>query len=185
MNLNERMRALKERLSQGVQVVSADQLFPTPVDLARRLVELAEPRPGLRWLEPSAGTGRLLDAVFAVDPEAEIEAVEINPHLVEHLRHRYPDALVFSGDFIDYGDSTPDRIVMNPPFSNGMDVKHILRAYDLLAVGGILAAICADGPRQRKALQTIAESYEPLELAFVESGTRVNVALLIMKKYAK
>lgn len=181
-SMDERMQALKERLVTGVQVVRAEQLFPTPPELARRLIEAAEPSPGLTWLEPSAGTGRLLDALLAVDPDAEVEAVEINPQLVEHLRHRYPSAIVFCGDFMDYQDAAPERIIMNPPFSNAQDVRHILHAFNLLAPGGILAAICADGPRQRKALQPLAESYEPLELAFVESGTSVNAALLVMRK---
>jgi len=36
---------LKESLKAGVKVVSAPQLFPTPADLARRVVELADIRP--------------------------------------------------------------------------------------------------------------------------------------------
>ena len=49
--------AMREQLAQGVQVVSAPQLFPTPATLAARMVELADIQPGHAVLEPSAGTG--------------------------------------------------------------------------------------------------------------------------------
>lgn len=38
-----------------------------------------------------------------------------------------------------------DRIVMNPPFSNGQDAEHIHHAYELLKPGGKLVAIAGEG----------------------------------------
>lgn len=52
--------AMRKGLRAGVQVVSAPQLFPTPPELAARMVELANIMDGDRVLEPSAGTGRLV-----------------------------------------------------------------------------------------------------------------------------
>ncbi|ULQ47391.1 hypothetical protein JN531_003700 [Flagellatimonas centrodinii] len=38
-----------------------------------------------------------------------------------------------------------DRIIMNPPFSDGRDMKHVRHAYDLLRPGGRIVAIMGEG----------------------------------------
>lgn len=38
-----------------------------------------------------------------------------------------------------------DRIVMNPPFSNGRDIQHVQHAYNLLKPGGRIVAIMGEG----------------------------------------
>ena len=44
------------------------------------------------------------------------------------------------------GDSSGyDRIVMNPPFSNNLDIQHVRHAYDLLRPGGRIVAIVGEG----------------------------------------
>jgi hypothetical protein len=73
------MAAMRQTLAIGVTVVSAPQLFPTPPELARQVVELADIAPGMTLLEPSAGTGALLKAVReATDEQAICTAVELN-----------------------------------------------------------------------------------------------------------
>ena len=86
----EKFEALADALAAGVKVVSAPQLFPTPPEIARRVVALAEIGPRMRVLEPSAGTGNLLAAIGS---GLDTVAVEINPR-----GHRgYPD-LTHSAD---------------------------------------------------------------------------------------
>ena len=182
-------QALAEQARAGVQVVAAPQLFPTPPHLAARMVELAEIEPGQRVLEPSAGTGNLLRAVFDAAP-VHVVGVEINEALVRGLRSswlqvgqesrldlRCADFLACNGDL-----GTFDRILMNPPFANGFDIKHILHAVGLLRPGGLLVALCANGPRQQEALRPRADLWEDLTPgAFKEAGTNVNVALLVIR----
>ena len=59
------IQALARRHEEGTapKAVSAWQLFPTPPEIAAQMVTLAGIEPGHRVLEPSAGTGRLLDAI--------------------------------------------------------------------------------------------------------------------------
>jgi len=177
---------LRAALGAGVQVVSAPQLFPTPPEVADRLIELAEIEGGQRILEPSAGTGRLIDACgIATDWECELVAVELNAALTgglkakyrpEHVRVVQADFLTCNGDLGQF-----DRVVMNPPFSSGADIRHILHARTFLKPGGKLVAICADGPRQRETLQAIADHWEPLEEgAFSEEGTNVRAAIVVL-----
>lgn len=185
----EKANGLRTALRAGVQVVAANQLFPTPPELAARMVAMAEIRPGMTVLEPSAGTGRLLGAL----PDGvQATAIEINQALAAGLRDRFQalrDAgqmAILQGDFLaTYPDDPPtglglfDRVVMNPPFENAADVEHILRAVRFLKPGGRLVALCAAGPRQQDALGGcgLGATWEPLGAGLFE-GTGVSVALV-------
>ncbi|PYQ57641.1 MAG: SAM-dependent methyltransferase [Acidobacteria bacterium] len=146
------------------------------------MVELAEIEPEHRALEPSAGTGNLLKAI---GPSPDKVAVEINPGLVELLaRAGFSGLHIHQGDFLECNGEIGafDRIVMNPPFSKGVDIKHIRHALDHLRPGGVLVALCANGSRQRNALQPLADLWEDLPPgSFKEAGTGVNVALLVIR----
>jgi tRNA1(Val) A37 N6-methylase TrmN6 len=127
---------MRESLRAGVQIVTAPQLFPTPRALAERVAKIADVKPGHRVLEPSAGTGALLGAIggrmFAHNPEAgAVSAVEINQSLADRLRQEFPLTHVICDDFLKCnGDlGAFDRIVMNPPFANADDIKHIKHAF--------------------------------------------------------
>lgn len=177
-----KFKALKEiQRTGGVQVVVADQLFPTPPDIAARMVELADIEDGHRVLEPSAGTGNILRAIRQ-ESDAAVVAIEINPELARVLS--LDNTVVRCADFLTCVDETGfDRIVMNPPFKNGEDIKHIMHAAGMLKPGGVLVALCANGPRQNAALAHWATqsggTWEVLpEGSFSESGTGVNVAML-------
>lgn len=141
-------------------------------------------------LEPSAGTGSLLGAIGArwYETGGRAVAVEINQGLCDRLRTEFPLTDVRCADFLQCnGDLGKfDRVVMNPPFENGADIKHILHARRFLKPGGRLVALCANGPRQQAALKTLAEdtggTYEPLPAGTFEAqGTSVNVALLVIE----
>jgi protein-L-isoaspartate O-methyltransferase len=183
---NAEFQALKHAAKAGVQVVTANQLFPTPPELAKRLVELADIQPGNRVLEPSAGTGNLLRAM----PEhCESVAIEIDPKLSSRLRafdEAYPhlvsvwvgkDFLECTGEFLGMFD----RIVMNPPFERGSDIKHIKHAMGFLRPGGKLVAICAAGPRQRDELSTLGEWIDLPDGSFKEQGTNVSTAIVVIE----
>lgn len=176
------MAALKQSLKAGVQTVSAPQLFPTPPDIAARMVEFAEIEPHHRILEPSAGTGNLLKAIAATVTCDKV-AVEINPTLAKIAQSWTVDP-VLCADFLTCNGNlgTFDRIVMNPPFIHGADIQHILHARHFLKPGGKIVALCANGPRQQAQLQPIAETWEALPAgSFAEEGTGVSVALLTIR----
>jgi protein-L-isoaspartate O-methyltransferase len=174
--------ALKDALKAGVKVVSAPQLFPTPRELAARMVELADIRAGHRVLEPSAGTGAIVDAL---PDQASITAVEINNSLCRRLNTMPKITRTVEADFLECnGDLGKfDRILMNPPFQNGADIQHITHALKFLKPDGILVAICANGPRQNDKLRPIVDErggeWEELpEGTFKDQGTGVRTVLL-------
>lgn len=192
--------AMRASLAAGVQVVAVPQLFPTPPDVARRVVQLADVRPGQTVLEPSAGTGPLVRAVqdaFCGADCGRVVAVELSGGLVqrlEQLRNRTLDANsanfeIIGADFLEWNlasripgipDRLFDRIVMNPPFKDGADIQHIQHARRMLKSGGRLVAICANGPRQQRALQGEAVIWEELPAGTFD-GTNVRAAIVVLE----
>jgi phospholipid N-methyltransferase len=179
--------AMKATLKAGIKVQAVNQLFPTPAHLAKVMVDLAKIEPGHTVLEPSAGTGAILDAIATKAPGAKVFAVEINHGLCETLSQRTsaPDGVcrdVLQGDFLEcFGLGLFDKILMNPPFENGTDIKHIQHAAKMLKPGGTLVAICANGPRQQAALKPMASNWSPLPAGtFKDAGTGVNTVLLVI-----
>lgn len=180
----DEVQAMKQAIKAGVQVVTAPQLFPTPPDIADQMVALAEIGPGMTVLEPSAGTGNIMQAIINDDQAQSIVAVEINSDLASRLQFEYPLSFVHCMDFLGYGRGyLVDRIIMNPPFSNGSDIKHINHAFSMLKPGGRLVALCANGPRQQAAFMDLADHWEDLPVgSFASHGTGVNVALMVIDK---
>jgi len=128
------------QLRARVQVVSAPQLFPTPAPLAARMVGMAGIMPGHAVLEPSAGTGRILEALDAACPVASLSvtAAELNHALAAALTARFSQARTICRDFLECGEEleTFDRILMNPPFVQAQDIDHIRHALTFLKPAG-------------------------------------------------
>lgn len=139
------------------------QLFVTPAPVCDRLVTLAEISNRDHILEPSAGTGAILRAIRDTAPGAMCDAVEINSGLVRYLRDNFNGVRVQCGDFMEWQPvQYYSRIIMNPPFSHGQDIRHILRAFSLLRPGGVLVAVCLNGPRQQEKLLAFSDVREEL-----------------------
>ncbi|MFY3590617.1 MULTISPECIES: TRM11 family SAM-dependent methyltransferase [Achromobacter] len=181
-----RILGLSHNLQAGVHPIAANQLFVSGAALADQVVTLADIRPGARVFDPSAGTGDLLAAATRIRPGVQLLAVEIDARLAAGLRARMPEASVTVADFLEVDPAAlglVDRIVMNPPFRNGADIKHIEHARRFLAPGGRLVAICANGPRQQESLRpgvlAAGGSWEPLPSdAFKHAGTAVRAVML-------
>jgi 16S rRNA G1207 methylase RsmC len=174
---------MAESLRAGVQVVSAPNLFPTPPEVAQRVVELAEIGPGMEVLEPSAGTGSLIAAIREAEPTATVTAVELVGTLAERLQRTFTqNVTVRAHDFLAIPTGGVfDRIVMNPPFDHGADIRHVEHARRFLAEGGRLVAIVANGPRQREKFEPIARVWVDLP-AGTFAGTNVNAAIMVIDR---
>lgn len=169
------------------RAVSAYQLFQTPAVLAQRMAAILNPKPGARILEPSAGLGRLIDALTPFAP-AEIVAVENAPQCAGELfAQNRQGVTIKQRDFLSLTTAdigTFDGILMNPPFHMRSDIKHIEHARTFLRPGGKLVAICLDGYKRAETLQPIADSWETLPPStFKETGTNVNCALVVISNH--
>lgn len=115
--------------------------FPTPTPLAKHIVSIADIQPGMSVLEPSAGAGHIADEV---PKDANLICVERNYHLAEVLRGKKYKTVYT--DFLTWGPGQKfDRIFMNPPFENLVDIDHVMKAHNHLANAGKMVAIMGAG----------------------------------------
>jgi 16S rRNA G1207 methylase RsmC len=131
--------------------------FPTPGPVSEQLIAVACIEPGNRILEPSAGSGSLIDAVRQSYTGVHVTYCEMNCFLLDLLREKYdgsPDIQFLGRDFLEIDprnrEERFDRIIMNPPFEQGQDIDHVLHACQLLTPKGILTAIVSAGAFHRK-----------------------------------
>lgn len=188
----ERMAARHENGS-APRSVSVYQLFQTPAEIAAQLVQTLDLQPGARVLEPSAGLGRLIDAIiasasdpyrrvpFAEPKSVEIVAVEQSPNCAAELYRQERDRVrILQRDFLSVTPAelgTFDAIAMNPPFHLRSDIKHIMHALAFLSPGGRIAALCMATQHRREAFRAFTWTDLPRN-SFAQEGTGVDVALI-------
>lgn len=157
--------------------------FPTPPDVARRVVALANIGPGHRALEPSAGLGSLADIARAGG--AHVDCVEIDPARARALS----DAghAVTEGDFLAQPPRAEyDCVVMNPPFARRADIHHVNHARGFLRPSGRLVSIMSAGVAFREDVLTRefrrqCETITALpDGSFRPSGTDVRTVVVTM-----
>ncbi len=156
------------------------QAFYTPAALAKLVVQIADVR-GKTVLEPSTGDGRLAHACKLVGASS-ITCVETDADECAKLDGVY--AAVYNVDFLLFktGLGTFDRVVMNPPFTKGADIKHVRHAMNFLSPGGILVAIMPDKDVPKLA-DLNPETVERFPAgAFKESGTMVATRVIKITK---
>ncbi len=153
----------------------AHQFYPTPDDIARRAVGLAEIDEHHTCLEPSAGQGGLagfmpIDRTTCVEISKTFSTVlKAKGHTVDCV-----DFMRWTGRRRKY-----DRIVMNPPFSEGRWLAHLEHAAGLLADGGRLVAILPASTAGKDVLPGWSLRWsEPIAFA----GTSIDVVILVAER---
>lgn len=159
------------------------QFFSTPPELAKRVVEWAEIESMHSVLEPSAGTGALVNQMTCGD----VDCLEL---MTENFRSLIAQGYAVANvDFLTIAPKEQyDRVIMNPPFCKGQDIAHVTHALKFLRPGGILVAILSPGFTFRKEkkyqefndlLDHHTSEWKPIEEgAFKSSGTLVNTVML-------
>ena len=169
------------------------QFFATPPEVADWLVSLAgDFSPDCKVLEPSAGTGAIIDAIHRVQPDVVVDCYELMPENKEKLSKL--DHIRLLGDDFTQAEhpSEYDLIVANPPFSKNQDIRHVMQMYHDLKPGGTVAAITSKHWQQasekvckdfRAFLEEVsAQVYEIEEGAFKKSGTGVGTIAIVINK---
>jgi hypothetical protein len=132
------------------------QFYPTPSELAEIAVMLAEIEPHHSCLEPSAGQGGIADWMPKSTTCVEVSALHCAVLKAKGFA-------VEQADFIQWGyGRTFDRIVMNPPFSDGRGVAHVKHAASMLSVGGRLIAILPASNKGKKLVDGMAHEWSEI-----------------------
>ena len=185
------------------QTEGRDQFYPTPPDVAEKMLK------GIEWnniataLEPSAGKGDLVKAVYNIPSvsdryrreRVEIDCIELDPYLQQILKHNFSEmeavaARLVHDDFLTFrSHKCYDLILMNPPFANGD--KHLLKALEIQKNGGqIVCLLNAETIRNpysntRKLLLQKLNEHEAqityLADAFAEAERRADVDVAIVR----
>lgn len=168
--------------------------YPTPEDLAIKMINKINWRDVKFMLEPSAGASTLIDYVQKYRSRynsLDIKAIEIDSNLQAILRSKGIN--VIDSDFLTYqGMEQFDLIIANFPFSQGE--KHLLKAIDVLYSGQIVCIINAETLKNPfsndrkfliRRLKELNAQIEFIQDAFntkeTERKTNVEIALIYIK----
>jgi predicted RNA methylase len=163
--------------------------FPSPAAVVARLIELADIKPGMRVLEPSAGKGAIAYACASAGDYGTVDCYEL---MEANFVALAGDMRLGAVRWMDFLTQVPepiyDRVVMNPPFAKQADIKHVLHALKFLKPDGLLVSVMASSVtfRDNKLTQDFRDmirarggEIEALpEGSFKESGTAVNTVIV-------
>ena len=168
------------------------QFFATPPEVADWLVMLAGGvHEDEKILEPSAGTGAIIDAIHRSCPDVIVDCYELMPENKEILSKK-DNICILGDDFTKCDVAQYDKIIANPPFSKNQDIRHVRRMYECLNPGGVLAAIT--GPHWEFGSESECKDFrqwlednggkkfEIEEGTFKESGTGTKTIAIVINK---
>lgn len=179
------------KLPDNVVFQIKNQFYPTPDWLAHDMVEYADIQKTDRVLEPSAGRGAILK--YIASKTKYYYAVEYNKSNAKYLRDAgYRVNLTSFEKYSATINKQFDKIIMNPPFANKMDLIHTTLAYNILRQGGRPISLIAenslyyDRPITHKFNAFLkscgATVTEIPHGTFKESGTNVDVVMITINK---
>lgn len=208
----EKLKSIKADLSVGFVNLSEekrtrekDAFFPTPVKVVDKMIETANLKPDSIMLESSAGTGRILDeAKKVINSVDNFVVIEMNGERQRILRDK-GYKVDFNGTFEDSLKDPEilkklkkcDKVVINPPFKNDSDVRHLLISYMFCADNADVVSILQENSlyydRQihrvfKEFLSLIGkDAYEVVSLpagSFKDELTTVDTVIFHIKKRA-
>ena len=177
------------------------QAYFTPLEVSRRMQQLVHIYDNDIVLDPSAGTGNLVNDLNV--PKENIFLVEPNAEFCEFLR-RSGYVNVIQSTFEEALDrkmlpNNISKVLMNPPFSKQTDLKHILLAYELLNKGGTIVSIIGKNSllerdinnQKSSTLEAFVNTCKSSKFhqivnlepaSFEESGTICDTCMIILEK---
>jgi predicted RNA methylase len=133
--------AIAGLLATGQVVTDAERgYYPTPEPVVAQLLDLADLEPSCEVLEPSAGRGAIAGPVAARG--AIVDCIELDAARAEHIRAGGYARQVTNADFLSVKvERRYQRAIMNPPFADRQDIRHVERALRFVQPGGLVVAV--------------------------------------------
>lgn len=176
------------------------QAFYTPTGIAELMVNMAGLREEHSIMEPSAGSGAILEVIFRYYPKSTVFVCETMKTAVMTLEKKFGDNPRFfflnpedDGDFLKLPDRPVfDRIIANPPFGKNQDIEHIYKMYSMLAPGGMIVTLASthwmisSNRKEKQFAEWLSEvngsATEMGPGVFKESGTNIPIVLIRIEK---
>lgn len=94
----------------------------------------------LKVLEPSAGSGNLVDCLMKINKTMSVDCVELNKELRQELQNKGYN--VIGSDFLAM-EPNPiyDLVIAAPTYKNNVDILHIQHMYEFLKPNGKLISL--------------------------------------------
>ncbi len=163
--------------------------------VVHRILKMADIKITDNVLEPSAGEGKIVDAIRDIWPnKQDIMCVELNKEKCDVLIDKGYSTL--HGDFLEVKENMRrlnqrfNKIVAAPPFKDNVDLKHIMGMYDLLFVNSDACLISLTTPywmTNNESHQVefrgwlVGKKHEIVmlpDMSFVEKGKTVPTAII-------
>lgn len=156
------------------------QFYPTPPELAADAVRRAEITSDHVCLEPSGGTGSLASLMTDCNSLTVLEISELHCKVLESK-----GLCPLNRDFLNWQrDAGFDRIVMNPPYSQGRWQRHLEHAAGMLRPAGRLVAILPESARGAVDLPGLSLSWTDVHRNQFK-GASVSVVILVADRVAQ
>lgn len=191
-------RALLNNATRSGAIIDPREagFFETPRAVADQLCRLARVTYGMAVLEPSAGRGAICEAMARAGVEPRlifcVEALEAHRAIL-----RAAGYMVISVDFLKMKPAAIpadrfDAIAMNPPFSKGQDIAHVLHAFKFLRPRAWLASVMSAGVEFREDKKTrdfrafVADNNGTITRlppgTFKDAGTDVHTVIVTLQR---
>lgn len=117
------------------------EFYPTPYEVIDKMIAVADIKPGMRILEPSGGKGNILDKIYEkYGDTVRLETIELDE--INRSTLKLKGYKLIGTDFLQFEpEPIYDRILMNPPFKDFMDIDHVRHALKFLKPSGKLVCI--------------------------------------------
>ena len=156
---------------------NSNAFFPTPTKiidemLEKIMIDVSDDYVfnNLTLLEPSAGTGAIVDRIKNKFLSKNIDIVEYDDYNAQILRDKGYEN-VTEMDFLQYNtnlDKKYDFIITNPPYLGNAYIKHIKHSYSMLATNGMLVAVIPT---------SFLKNNDKLSLSFFDLVAKNNISL--------
>lgn len=153
------------------------QFYPTPENIAQDAVVMADIQEGNTCLEPSAGIGGIAD-FMPKDKTTCIEISELHSRILKDKGFN-----VVTGDFLKLAEKTSkrfNRIIMNPPYSEGRWKAHLEAASSLLDKNGKLVAVLPASVKGKELIKGFKHNYSKV-YSNEFSGTSIDTVILVLE----
>lgn len=169
-----------QKKQPGTDLAKDLQFYPTPAAAAQALVDRLHLKGGEAILEPSCGTGAIMDALQAHERGYSLRVTGIECHAGRADEARARGHHVQTANFLRVAPQPIfDFVVMNPPFYGKHYQKHVTHARKFLKPDGVLYAILpVTAFTDHGFTGKDWEAWRDLPVgSFSESGTNINTGI--------